>query len=130
MDAVDHEPPGEVAPSSPVAWQPLLSSRAVDLPRMMSVAFTPMAPALRNELITEAYGDLATAMADCLGTTDATWCTFGQWASHAIGNYLGTVSIALVTPIAFFPTSKTLWTAIDLRMRPLQPDEVLPGFWA
>ena len=41
-----------------------------------------------------------------------------------------TVSIALVVPVAFFPTSKTLWTAIDLRMRPLQPDEVLPGFWA
>ncbi len=83
-----------IAPSSPVSWQPLLSSRAVDLPRMMSVAFTPMAPALRNELITEAYGDLAEAMADCLGATDATWCTFGQWASHAIGNYLGTVSVA------------------------------------
>ena len=41
-----------------------------------------------------------------------------------------TVTIALVTPIAFYPTSKTLWTAIDLRMRPVQPDEVLPGFWA
>lgn len=40
------------------------------------------------------------------------------------------VAAAGVTPVAFYPTSKTLWTAIDLRMRPLQPDEVLPGFWA
>lgn len=101
MQEADHQQPsahGTIeapsAPSSPVAWQPLLSSRAVDMPRMMSVAFTPMAPALRNELITEAYGDLGSAMADCLGSTDATWCTFGQWASHSIGNYLGTVSVA------------------------------------
>ena len=82
------------APSRPVGWQPLLSSRSVDLPRMQSVAFTPMAPALRNELITEAYGDLAVAMAECLDSTDATWCIFGQWASHAIGGYLGANSLA------------------------------------
>ena len=39
------------------------------------------------------------------------------------------VGLALVVPLAFYPTSKTLWTAIDLRMRPLEPGEVKPGFW-
>lgn len=39
-------------------------------------------------------------------------------------------AVAVALPLVFYPTSKTLWTAIDLRMRPVQPDEVLPGFWA
>ncbi len=30
---------------------------------------------------------------------------------------------AVVVPLAFFPSSKTLWTAIDLLMRPLEPGE-------
>ncbi|MDP8954243.1 MAG: DUF983 domain-containing protein [Actinomycetota bacterium] len=33
---------------------------------------------------------------------------------------------AIVVPLAFFPSSKTLWTAIDLIMRPLEPGEA-PG---
>lgn len=36
---------------------------------------------------------------------------------------------ALVAPLAFFPISRTLWTAIDLVMRPLDFDDgVAPGF--
>ena len=36
---------------------------------------------------------------------------------------------AVVTPLAFFPISRTLWTAIDLAMRPLDfHDGVAPGF--
>jgi hypothetical protein len=38
------------------------------------------------------------------------------------------VSIAVVFPIFFYPFSKTVWTAIDLRMRPPEPGEVSPGF--
>ena len=34
------------------------------------------------------------------------------------------VPVAVVFPIAFYPVSKTLWTAIDIAMRPLRPDEV------
>ncbi len=30
---------------------------------------------------------------------------------------------AVVVPLVFFPSSKTLWTAIDLCMRPLEPGE-------
>lgn len=34
--------------------------------------------------------------------------------------------VAAVFPMAFFPASKTLWTAIELVMVPLRPDEA-PG---
>ncbi len=38
------------------------------------------------------------------------------------------VSVAVLFPIFFYPFSKTLWTAIDLRMRPPEADEVRPGY--
>jgi uncharacterized protein (DUF983 family) len=34
------------------------------------------------------------------------------------------VGIALVVPIVFYPWSNTVWAAIDLAMRPLEPAEV------
>lgn len=37
-------------------------------------------------------------------------------------------AVAALFPIFFYPFSKTVWTAIDLRMRPPEPGEVLPGF--
>lgn len=38
-----------------------------------------------------------------------------------------TVTVAVVVPLAFYPFSKTLWSAIDLAMRPLEPyDDVDP----
>jgi uncharacterized protein (DUF983 family) len=39
-----------------------------------------------------------------------------------------TVVAATVFPIVFYPFSKTIWTAIDLRMRPPAADEVRAGF--
>lgn len=33
-------------------------------------------------------------------------------------------AVAVVFPIVFYPFSKTVWTAIDLRMRPPEPSEV------
>jgi uncharacterized protein (DUF983 family) len=33
------------------------------------------------------------------------------------------VAVAVVVPLAFYPVSKTLWSAIDLAMRPLEPDD-------
>lgn len=33
------------------------------------------------------------------------------------------LTTALVVPLVFFPFSKTLWSAIDLAMRPLAPDD-------
>ncbi|HEV2766965.1 MAG TPA: DUF983 domain-containing protein [Acidimicrobiales bacterium] len=36
------------------------------------------------------------------------------------------VATAVLVPLAFFPSSKTLWTAIDVLMRPLEPGEADP----
>ena len=38
------------------------------------------------------------------------------------------VSIALIGPLLFFPSSRTLWTAMDLLMRPLRPGEIDPRY--
>ncbi len=39
------------------------------------------------------------------------------------------VAIAVLVPLAFFPVSKTLWSAIDLAMRPLEPDDEVDPRW-
>jgi uncharacterized protein (DUF983 family) len=39
------------------------------------------------------------------------------------------VVTAVVVPLAFFPVSKTLWSAIDLAMRPLEPDDDVDPRW-
>jgi len=41
---------------------------------------------------------------------------------------LTVMGVAALFPILFYPTSKTVWTAIDLRMRPPTTDEVYPGY--
>lgn len=38
------------------------------------------------------------------------------------------VVIALFGPLVFFPPSRTMWTAIDLLMRPLGPGEIDPRY--
>lgn len=38
------------------------------------------------------------------------------------------ISLALLGPLLFFPSSRMLWTAIDLLMRPLAPGEIDPRF--
>jgi hypothetical protein len=38
------------------------------------------------------------------------------------------VATATLFPILFYPFSKTVWTAIDLRMRPPVPGEVADGY--
>lgn len=40
-----------------------------------------------------------------------------------------TVTVAVVVPLVFFPFSKTLWSAIDLAMRPLEPDDDVDPRW-
>jgi uncharacterized protein (DUF983 family) len=45
----------------------------------------------------------------------------------AVAPLLGVgLTIALAGPIVFYPWSKTLWTAIDLLMSPLEDGEALP----
>jgi uncharacterized protein (DUF983 family) len=39
------------------------------------------------------------------------------------------VATAVVVPIAFYPVSKTVWSAIDLAMRPLEPEDDVDPHW-
>jgi uncharacterized protein (DUF983 family) len=39
------------------------------------------------------------------------------------------MGVAAVTPVVFFPLSRTLWSAIDLLMRPLEPDDEVDARW-
>ncbi len=34
------------------------------------------------------------------------------------------VAVAVIVPLAFYPVSRTLWTGIDIAMRPLEPHEI------
>lgn len=45
-----------------------------------------------------------------------------------IGLFIVAVGIAGLVPLLFFPFSKTIWLAIDLIFRPLEPGEVAPGY--
>ncbi len=45
-----------------------------------------------------------------------------------VGLFIVAVSIAAFVPLVFFPFSKTIWLAIDLIFRPLEPGEVAPGY--
>jgi uncharacterized protein (DUF983 family) len=68
--------------------------------------------------------------------------TFGAVLVGVIGVFIATygdrsataavgivVVVAVVVPLAFFPVSKTLWCAIDLAMRPLEPDDEVDPRW-
>ena len=39
------------------------------------------------------------------------------------------VAVGVVVPLVFFPWSKTLWSAIDLAMCPLEPDDDVDPRW-
>ena len=70
------------------SWSPTFFDSAPSRSRVDSIAFVPMGRRLRNELITQCYGDISDAMAGLLGHDDATWATYGHWASRTIGQYL------------------------------------------
>jgi hypothetical protein len=46
----------------------------------------------------------------------------------ATGLLVACLAVAVVVPVLFFPLSKTIWLAIDLRFRPAGPDEVTDGY--
>jgi uncharacterized protein (DUF983 family) len=48
---------------------------------------------------------------------------------RAVAIVLPTVLAAGLTPILFFGSSQTLWSAIDLAMRPLEPDDDVDPRW-
>jgi len=45
-----------------------------------------------------------------------------------IALFIVAISIAGFVPLVFFPFSKTIWLAIDLIFRPLEPGEVAAGY--
>ena len=47
----------------------------------------------------------------------------------AAAGLIGVVLVAVAVPLAFFPVSKTLWSAIDLAMRPLEPEDDVDPRW-
>lgn len=55
--------------------------------------------------------------------------TFGFWPNPpVVAMVIAAVIAAAIVPLVFFPFSKTIWLALDLMMRPLEPGEVSPGF--
>jgi uncharacterized protein (DUF983 family) len=55
--------------------------------------------------------------------------TLLMWGDVKVGVLaVAALAVVLVFPVLFVPVAKTLWLAIDLMMRPLQPDEMTgPG---
>lgn len=45
------------------------------------------------------------------------------------GAVAAVVAVAIVMPLFFYPISKTLWCAIDVAMRPLEPDDEVDPRW-
>ncbi len=43
--------------------------------------------------------------------------------------FISSFVVALVVPLTFFGSSQTLWSAIDLAMRPLEPDDDVDPRW-
>ncbi len=64
----------------------VLTDRAVTVERVKAIVFAPMSDALRNHLVTLAYVDMGTAMAELLGTSeDANWTSLAVWPSFTVG---------------------------------------------
>jgi len=55
--------------------------------------------------------------------------TFAFWPTPPIGAIVVAAAVAtVVVPIVFHPFSKTIWLAIDVAMRPIEPGEVRPEY--
>ncbi|MDP1819456.1 MAG: hypothetical protein Q8K58_06110 [Acidimicrobiales bacterium] len=48
---------------------------------------------------------------------------------RALPIFLSAFLVAGLTPVLFFGSSQTLWSAIDLAMRPLEPDDDVDPRW-
>jgi uncharacterized protein (DUF983 family) len=62
------------------------------------------------------FGMLLVAL---VGGLVLTFPEFPLWRLLAVN-----LAVAIVGPLAFHPVSRTLWTSIDIAMRPLEPTEV------
>lgn len=48
---------------------------------------------------------------------------------RALPVFVACFAVAAVTPVVFFGSSQTLWSAIDLAMRPVEPDDDVDPHW-
>lgn len=60
-------------------------------------------------------------LAVLLGFALLTWPELPATAAIATA-----IAVAIITPLAFYPWSKTLWLALDLAVDPVQADELRP----
>jgi uncharacterized protein (DUF983 family) len=55
--------------------------------------------------------------------------TLVMWGDVKVGVLAAVATfVVAVFPVLFVPVAKTLWLAIDLAMRPVQPDEIDAGY--
>lgn len=55
--------------------------------------------------------------------------TFAFWPEPpVVAMIIGAVASAVIGPFFYYPWSKTIWLAIDVMMRPVEPWEVHPEF--
>lgn len=55
--------------------------------------------------------------------------TFAFWPDPPIATLiLASIGSALIGPFVYYPFSKTIWLAIDVMMRPVEPGEVRPEY--
>ena len=58
----------------------------------------------------------------CIGVVAAAMAT--TWPDVPVGPVIAVgVVTAIVVPLAFWPFAMTFWVAVELAMRPLEPDE-------
>jgi hypothetical protein len=51
--------------------------------------------------------------------------TVANWPEVPWGLVMGvTIGVNLVLPVAFYPFSKTLWSALEMSWHPLEPEEI------
>ncbi len=83
------------------SWDPDedLHSRACNDQRLYAIAFGKIAPKKRNLFITRTYADMAAALEKVLGTQCPNWCTYGSWASDAVGVQLISSRIPIVDKV-------------------------------
>lgn len=100
-----------------------LTSGEVTRRRIETVVFAPMSDALRNHLVTLAYVDLSTAMADLLGHDDANWCSLAVWPSYTVGTTIRSSSSGrFLQSLARLPLPKTVARRLVERIRTDRPD--------
>ena len=94
----------------------VLTDRAVTVERVKAIVFAPMSDALRNHLVTLAYVDMGTAMAELLGTSeDANWTSLAVWPSFTVGEMAKPRTLRMRLPLVVSIDSTALMSGVTSR---------------